>query len=187
MLRRLTIELPFVGFAVLLPFVGQGERIDVLGLSLSVNGLWGAWNILIKGTLGVAVSSVLVATTSVPELLRGLDRLHLPKALTSIAAFMVRYAEIIAGELRSMHVARVSRGYDPRWLWQARAVATSAGTLFIRSYERGERVHLAMLSRGYDGSLPDLGHRRANASDWLAALSLPAAGILIATTTWFVT
>ena len=51
-------------------------------------------------------------------------------------------------------IARVSRGYDPRWIWQARAVAASAGALFIRSYERGERVYLAMLSRGYDGAMP---------------------------------
>ena len=59
-----------------------------------------------------------------------------------------------------MGVARQSRGYDPRWLWQARAVASSAGTLFVRSFERGERVHLAMVSRGYAGAMP--GPRRCS-------------------------
>ncbi len=54
LLRRLTFELPFVAFAVLLPIVGRGERVDVAGVSLSVSGLWAAWNILVKGTLGVA-------------------------------------------------------------------------------------------------------------------------------------
>ena len=52
--RRLVIELPFLAFALFLPFIGQGERVQVGFLSLSVAGLWGAWNILIKGTLGVA-------------------------------------------------------------------------------------------------------------------------------------
>ena len=51
----------------------------MLGLSLSVSGLWAAWNIVVKGTLGVAASIVLAATTTVSELLRGLDRLRLPR------------------------------------------------------------------------------------------------------------
>ena len=121
---------------------------EVLGMSLSVPGLWGAWNILIKGTLGVAATGLLVATTDVRDLLQALDRLHVPKAFTAIAGFMIRYGEVIAGELRQMRIARISRGHDPRWIWQARAVAATAGTLFIRSYERGERVYLAMASRG---------------------------------------
>ena len=62
-LRRLVIELPFLAFAFFLPFVGQGERVEVLGLSLSVSGLWAAWNIVVKGTLGVAASVVLASTT----------------------------------------------------------------------------------------------------------------------------
>ena len=86
-----------------------------------------------------------------PEFLRGFERLHMPRAFTSTLSFMIRYLDVIADEMRRMQVARESRGYDPRWIWQAKAVAASAGALFIRSYERGERVYLAMLSRGYDG------------------------------------
>ena len=70
--KRLVIEVPFVLFAVFLPFVGQGERVDVLGLSLSVAGLWAMWNILIKGTIGVGAAIILAATTSVASFLRGL-------------------------------------------------------------------------------------------------------------------
>ena len=143
-------------------------------LSLSVAGLWGAWNILIKGTLGVAATALLGATTTVPELLRGLDRLHMPKPIVAITSFMVRYGDVITDDMRRMKVARESRGYDARWLWQVRAVATSAGALFIRSYERGERVYVAMLSRGYDGALPDLRSAPSPKRDWLAALVVPA-------------
>jgi cobalt/nickel transport system permease protein len=182
--RRLVIEVPFLLFAVLLPVVGQGERIEVLGLPLAREGLWAAWNILVKGTLGVAASVIVAATTPVPELLRGLERLRLPRAFTTIAGFMVRYADVIADDLRRMRVARLSRGYDPRWIWQARAVAATAGALFIRSYERGERVYLAMVSRGYAGSMPVLEDLAATRRQWLAALAVPAAAAVVALTAW---
>lgn len=182
--RRLVIEVPFLLFAVLLPVVGQGERIEVLGLPLAREGLWAAWNILAKGTLGVAASVIVAATTPVPELLRGLERLRLPRAFTTIAGFMVRYADVIADELRRMRVARLSRGYDPRWIWQARAVAATAGALFIRSYERGERVYLAMVSRGYAGSMPVLEDLAASRRQWLTALAVPAAAALVAAAAW---
>jgi cobalt/nickel transport system permease protein len=182
--RRLVIEVPFVLFAVLLPVVGQGERVEVLGLPLAREGLWAAWNILVKGTLGVTASLIVAATTPVPELLRGLERLRLPRAFTTIAGFMVRYADVIADELRRMRIARLSRGYDPRWIWQARAVAATAGALFIRSYERGERVYLAMVSRGYAGSMPVLEDLAATRRQWLAALAVPAAAAVVALTAW---
>jgi cobalt/nickel transport system permease protein len=182
--RRLVIELPFLLFAVFLPVVGHGQRVEVVGVPLAVGGLWAAWNIVVKGTLGVAASAILAATTPVAELLGGLERLRLPKALTTIAGFMIRYADVIADEVRRMRIARISRGHDPRWIWQARAVAASAGTLFIRSYERGERVYLAMVSRGYAGSMPDLQDLDATRRQWLVALALPAAAALVAATAW---
>jgi cobalt/nickel transport system permease protein len=120
----------------------------------------------------------------VPELLRGLERLRLPAVFTGIAGFMVRYGDVIADDVRRMRIARISRGHDPRWIWQARAVAASAGTLFIRSYERGERVYLAMVSRGYAGSMPALEDLAATRAQWLAALALPAAAALVAATAW---
>jgi cobalt/nickel transport system permease protein len=106
--------------------------------------------------------------------------LKVPAPLTAIAMFMVRYLELVAGELGRMRVAMTARGYDPRWLWQAKPIAASAGAMFIRSYERGERVHAAMLSRGYTGAMPDLNQRRATATEWLTAAILPALGIVVA-------
>jgi cobalt/nickel transport system permease protein len=182
--RRLVIELPFVAFAVFLPFVGQAPHTEVLGLSLSEPGLWGAWNILAKGTLGVAATILLASTTTVAELLYGLDRLRVPRTFTAIAGFMVRYADVITGEARRMRIARLSRGHDPRWLWQSRALASSAGTLFIRSFERGERIHVAMLSRGFTGELPPAAHDDADARAWLLVALVPAVAAAAALTAW---
>jgi cobalt/nickel transport system permease protein len=185
--RRLTLELPFLGFAFFLPIVGQGERIDVLGLSLSISGLWGTWNILVKGTFGVAIASLLVATTPIASLLQALDRLRVPRVITAIAGFMVRYLDVVGGELRRMTVARQSRGHDPHWFWQARAVASTAGSLFVRSFERGERVHLAMMSRGYDGRLPVV-HAVpvARGATWSRSLAMPAVAVLVCAAAWVV-
>jgi cobalt/nickel transport system permease protein len=171
--RRLLVILPFVAFAFAIPFIASGEQVEMLGLELSREGLWGSWNVLAKASLGAAASILLAATTEVPRMLTGMTRLRVPAVLTAIASFMVRYLEVIAGELGRMRTAMAARGYAPRWLWQARPIATSAGALFVRSYERGERVHAAMLARGYTGAMPELDQRRATRSDWAVGAAVP--------------
>jgi cobalt/nickel transport system permease protein len=179
-LRRMTVEVPFVLVAVLLPFVALGPTVQVLGLELSRDGLLGAWNILAKRTLGVLASVVLSATTDARALLAGLERLRVPALLVQIATFMLRYSEVVVAEMRRMKVARESRGFRARTLCQAPVIAHSAGALFIRTYERGERVHLAMLSRGYSGRMPALDSARISRAPWSAAALLPAVAALVA-------
>ncbi|MET7803379.1 cobalt ECF transporter T component CbiQ [Micromonospora chersina] len=182
LLARALIELPFVLFALALPFFGTGERVEVAGLSLSVDGLHGAWNILAKGTLGVLASLLLAATTTTRDLIVGLDRLRCPQILTQIATFMLRYLDVLVGEARRMRVARVSRGDDPRFLWQLRGFAAGVGALFLRAFERGERVYLAMVSRGYTGRMPAVwqGAGAATAGQWAAAAAVPVIAASIA-------
>lgn len=153
-LKRMVVETPFVVFAVLMPFIAHGPRIEVLGLSLSESGLLSAWGLLVKGTLGVIAGLLLAATTTPQELVHGLERLRLPQQLVQIMAFMVRYLEVVTDEMRRMAVARASRGFAARNPLHWPVLARSVGALFIRSFERGERVHLAMVSRGYTGRMP---------------------------------
>jgi cobalt/nickel transport system permease protein len=182
LLKRSTIELPFVVLAVVLPFAGHGERVDWLGMSLSIDGLYGAWNIFAKGTLGVLASLLLAATTTMRDLILGLDRLRCPTVITQIMTFMLRYVDVLIDDARRMRIARLSRGYDPRFLWQVKAFAVGVGALFLRSYERGERVYLAMLSRGYAGRMPSVTDAKAPAREWALSSTLPvaAAGIAVA-------
>ena len=156
LLRRTVVEVPFVVFALLMPFIATGPRVDVLGVAVSQPGLTAAWTLLVKGTLGVLASLTLAATTEPRDLLVGLERLRLPNLLVQIMGFMVRYLDVVTDEMRRMRVARESRGFTARDVRHWPVIARSAGALFIRSYERGERVHLAMLSRGYTGTLPRL-------------------------------
>ncbi|MBS42665.1 MAG: cobalt ECF transporter T component CbiQ [Nocardioides sp.] len=154
LLKRMVVEVPFVVFAVLVPFVATGPRVDVLGLSLSEPGLVAAFGLLAKGTLGVLASLLLAATTEPADLLAGLERLHAPELLVQIMGFMIRYLDVVTGELGRMLVAMRSRGVDPRSPRHWPVLARTLGALFVRSFERGERVHLAMLSRGYTGRMP---------------------------------
>ncbi|HET8961423.1 cobalt ECF transporter T component CbiQ [Nocardioides sp.] len=152
--RRMVVEVPFVVFALLLPFVATGPRAELLGLNVSEPGLVAAAGLLMKGTLGVLAALTLAATTEPDDLLRGLQRLRVPDPLVQIMGFMIRYLDVVTGEMGRMLTAMRSRGYDPRSPRHWPVLARSLGALFIRSYERGERVHLAMLSRGYTGTLP---------------------------------
>lgn len=179
LLARLLIEVPFVAFAVLMPFVAEGPRVSFLGLSLSASGLWGAWNILAKGTLGVAASVLLAATTDLRALLLGLQRLRMPPLLVQIATFMIRYGDVITDEMRRMRTARLSRGFEARGVRHWGVLAKSAGALFIRSYERGERVHLAMVSRGYTGTMPLLDDTTTGRAAWARAAALPLLALVI--------
>jgi cobalt/nickel transport system permease protein len=183
--RRMVVEVPFVAFAVLLPFLSRGEQVHVLDLPLSVSGLWAAWNVLAKASLGVLTSLIVAATTDVRELVSGLDRLRMPTLIVQITMFMLRYADVVTDEMRRMHLARVSRGFVSRDLRHLPVLARSLSALFIRSYERGERVHLAMLSRGYTGRMP-LASTAGSLADWALALALPAAGLGVALSAWAV-
>ena len=122
--------------------------------------------LLLTATTSVLMAVAFATTTSSRDLVRGLQELGVPDRLVQILAFMVRYLGVVGSQAQRMKVARESRAFTPRSVRSWPVLASSTGALFIRSYERGERVHLAMLARGYDGTMPDLGpatHRHRTA------------------------
>ena len=178
---RSLVEIPFVLFALLMPFFGTGPKVQFLGLELYEAGIWAGAGIVAKGTIGVITAIILSASTSAREILIGLEKLRVPAPLVSIATFMLRYLNVINDELGRMKIARESRGFEERGLRSWRILAQTVGALFIRSYERGERVYLAMLSRGYIGAMPKLSDEKD--SKWAVALVLPGAAALVSITT----
>jgi cobalt/nickel transport system permease protein len=185
--KRMVVETPFVVFALMMPFVSTGAQTQVWGATLSERGLEAAVALLCKGTLGVVASLLLAATTEPRDILTGLERLRLPRQLVEITGFMIRYLDVATAELGRMRMARESRGFRARGPRAWPVLARSGGALFIRSYERGERVHLAMLSRGYTGSLPRLGQQPASPAHWLTAAVLPLLALVTTTAAWWVT
>ncbi len=167
-LARLAIEIPFLAAAAVLPFVVP----DGLALALTV---------VAKAATGVGAMVVLSSTTPFPVLLHGFERLKAPRLLVMIVAFMWRYLHVIGSEVGRMKIARQARGYEPRWIWQAGAIGQTVAALFIRSLERGERVYLAMASRGYEGGTPTalVPAQALRAADLVFAGALASALLLV--------
>ena len=178
--KRSLIEIPFVFFALLMPFFGSGERFEIASLNLYRDGLLAGASIVAKGTLGILVAINLSATTTAREILRGLEILKLPTPMVQIASFMLRYINVVNDEMQRMAVARASRGFEATGVKQWPVLATAAGALFIRSYERGERVHLAMIARGYQGELPKEDEIDNNPTYWIISLSIPLIALVVA-------
>jgi len=172
---RVRVILPLVVFvAAFVPFVRGGPAIEIGPLALSEAGLATFALVAVKATIGAASAVLLGATTSFPDILHGLERLRAPRLLTVIAGFMYRYVFVIVDEARRMRSALAARAYRPRHLGQVAALGRLVTALFLRSYERGERVYLAMLARGFGGSMPRLGVLAFGRADtaFLAALTL---------------
>jgi len=175
---RLAVEIPFIAFVLALPLLARGPDVHPLGVPLSRGGLEIAGAIVVKATLAVLATGVLSASTSPAQIVAGLGRLRVPAVMTAVAALAIRYLQGALDDLQRARSARVARGDDPRWWWQARATARGAGGLAARSLARGERVHVAMLARGFDGRIPVVALApRAGRRSWAAAAGavLPAA------------
>jgi cobalt/nickel transport system permease protein len=156
--RRARIVLPLVLFvAVFVPFLRKGGTAHDLGpVSVSDAGLAVLGAVAAKATIGTVSAVLLGATTSFPAVLRGLEALHVPRLFTLIAAFMYRYLFVIVEEVHRMRTALAARAYRPRHALQAGPIGQAVTALFLRTYGRGERVHMAMLARGYRGTMPTL-------------------------------
>lgn len=172
-LKRSLIEIPFIAFALLLPFFGTGKSFTVFNFTIYEQGLLAGAGIVAKGTLGVLGAITLSGTSTAKEILLGLEKLRLPALMVNIATFSLRYINVITDEMERMKVARMARGFEPRGIRDWKVLGSAAAALFIRSYERGERVHLAMLSRGYSGYMPKLVAKKVTRKSILITATLP--------------
>jgi cobalt/nickel transport system permease protein len=170
LLRRLAVESSFVGVILISTlFRAGGDVVWQWGwLTITTVGLTTLGSVTFKAMLSLLLLNVLTLTTPVPDLLQALAILKMPPLLVAILASMYRYLAVLVEEFSAMRRAAVSRNLMNSKHWQRMVVGNMVGSLFIRTYERGERVHQAMLSRGYQG-LPTV-HEQAKSkpSDRLA-------------------
>ncbi len=153
LLARAAILLPFLIIGALaLPFVAADLRVEAIALYVSIAG---------KCLLVLLTTSVLMGTTPVVDSLRAGQALGLPRTVTALLGFAMTYLATLTDEARAMVTARDCRG---RVRGTCRAVTVAASmlrSLMVRTFERAQRVALAMVARGYNGRMPDL--RRAPA------------------------
>lgn len=156
LLKRVAVESVFIFVVVLGTLFREGGRVIWAWgpLQITAVGLTILGSVILKALLSLLILNVLTLTTSVPALLNALVVLRTPPLLVAILASMYRYLNVLIGEFNAMRRAAVCRNLMGSNRWQRLVVGNMMGSLFIRTYERGERVYQAMLARGYQGVPP---------------------------------
>jgi cobalt/nickel transport system permease protein len=166
-LKRSLITLPFAGAAISLIFTIPGPSlgtVPLLGWSISATGLIRFASIMFKSFVSVQVAILMMQTTHFTDMLWALGALRIPRVLVAIISFMYRYLFVLADEALRLTRARDSRsatiGGGPNAsrsiAFRATTTGRMIGNLFLRSYDRSERVYQAMVSRGYRGEIRQL-------------------------------
>lgn len=166
-LKRSLLALPFLMAALPLVITGPQPHLPLplwqgARLAYSPAGLERFLAIALKSWVSVQLAVLLAATTRFPDLLRAFQQLKVPAVFIAVIGLMGRYLSVIRDETLSLMRGRSSRSASApvarhsggSLLWRARITGGMAGSLFLRSLERSERVYLAMLARGYHGELP---------------------------------
>ncbi|HBY96087.1 MAG TPA: cobalt ECF transporter T component CbiQ [Chloroflexi bacterium] len=177
--RRSFVALPFALAAITAIFAIPGRPLVAWAvgpwhLVATDAGLMRFLSIVVRSWLSVQMAILLTATTPFPDLMHALRHLHVPQLLVAIISFMYRYLFVLTDEAtrllraREARSARVAGGSGGGSIaWRARVAGNMAGQLFLRSYERSDRVYNAMLARGYSGQLLTLNPHVMRARDWM--------------------
>lgn len=163
--KRSFVALPFALVAITVLFSIPGEpltsfRFLFWGLTITDAGLLRFESILIRSWLSVQMAILLVGTARFPDIVHALEHLRVPAILTTIISFLYRYLFVLVDEVFRLLRAREARSAASAGarsggsvMWRAQVAGNMAGQLFLRSYERSDRVYNAMLARGYTGHL----------------------------------
>jgi cobalt/nickel transport system permease protein len=167
------ILIPFVLFiALCVPFVKEGQvcwslKIGSWKLHVTDEGAWTFLNVIVKSSLSILLLVIASSTTTFPDFLKGLDLLRLPRLLIVIMSFMYRYIFVLLDEARRLMRARSLRYFGSRYMEQFRVLGYMIGVLFIRTFERAERIYCAMLLRGFSGEVRSVKSFRFSYIDFL--------------------
>lgn len=177
--KRSFIALPFALAAITVLFSIPGEpltsfRFLFWNLTITDAGLLRFVSIVVRSWLSVQMAILLVAVTEFPKVIHALTHLRVPAILTVIISFLYRYLFVLTDEVMRMLRARQARSAAAAGVrsggsvaWRARIAGHMAGQLFLRSYERSDRIYNAMLSRGYKGELMTIHPHHFHRRDWI--------------------
>ncbi|HET9496072.1 MAG TPA: cobalt ECF transporter T component CbiQ [Chloroflexia bacterium] len=179
-LKRSSLALPFVLAALPLVFTSGQTVLGTVPLgfaNLTVygEGLERFLSIAVRSWISVQMAVVLATTTPFPDLLMAMRGIRIPRLLVAVFGLMWRYLFVMADEAVRLMRARESRSGstgDPRrkaggtLAWRAKVTGGMAGSLFLRSIERGDRIYAAMASRGYDGEVRGFHPPAVPAAQW---------------------
>ncbi|MCD8182205.1 MAG: cobalt ECF transporter T component CbiQ [Bacteroides sp.] len=150
--QRSLLVLPFIVFIGIFNPILDKQVVFYIGRVGVTSGLISFFSILLRGLVSVQVVFILISTTGFYNLCRGMRRLGIPSLLATQLLFVYRYIFVLLQEALSMERARAARSFR-RKSYPLRLWGTFIGQLLIRTIERSERIHRAMLSRGFTGGI----------------------------------
>ena len=151
-LRKVMIVIPFALMIGLFNPVFDRQIIMQIG-TMDISGGWlSFYSILIRAILTASAVVVLVATTGFPAICEALEKLGMPQVFAVQLLFLYRYIFVLTDEGVRIARARQLRTFGRRGLG-IRQFGSLAGHLLLRTWERAERVHMAMLARGFSGEV----------------------------------
>lgn len=156
LLKRMVVESAFVGVILLSTLFREGGEVlwSWGWLQVTTNGLTILGSVTSKAMLSLLILNTLTLSTSIPLLLHGLMVLRTPPLLVAILASMYRYTSVLIAEFHAMRCAALSRNFSGNNLRRRQVIGNMIGMLFVRTCDRGERIHQAMLARGFQGIPP---------------------------------
>jgi len=125
-----------------------------------------------RGYLAAMVATVLVSVTPFPDLLAAASRLGVPDLLVQTTALIYRYLVVLRERAAAMAASATARGYGRNTPERFAVAGDMLGSLLLRSLDRADRVHRAMLARGYTGRFPSLKPLKMQAIDWAVGLGV---------------
>ena len=149
--RKILLICPFViAVGIFNPFIDRATVVQ-----LGTIGISGGWlslsSIIIRSSLTVGTAFALLALTGFPSICRALEQLGMPRPFTVQLLFLYRYIFVLTDEAGRASRAKELRSCGKKGQGMA-SFATLVGHLLLRTWQRAERIHVAMLSRGFDGS-----------------------------------
>jgi len=142
---------PFaLAIGIINPFFDTQTIMIIAGVNMS-GGIVLFVSIVLKFILTVSAALLLVAVTGFESLCAGLVRMKVPRVFAIQLLFMYRYIFVLFSETLRMlraHSLRSSRNHPG-----IKIAGSFSGQLLIRSMDRAERIHRAMLARGFDGQI----------------------------------
>ena len=156
--KRAEVVLPFIIFVAIVKLFTPGETVLTLNLGfaqmrITGEGIMFALLLLLRVMVAALALILLSSTTKFSDLLRGMSDLRVPKILVQMLSFTYRYLFLFVDEAERMVLARKAKNFNARHLLNFRAMRTigyTAATIFLRSYDRADRIYDGMLSKGYD-------------------------------------
>lgn len=181
LLQRLALALPFVLLAAIsLPFLDSPDAQTVAQwgpVAITDTGLRTWTSVLAKAGVCLLALSLSAAVTPPHDLLAALRILRAPGLLVTVLSLTVRYLALLVEEAQRMRQARDARGVPATLRRRVQVAGAMIGALFVRSWERAERVGHAMTARGFTGSLPVLAQYQMRLADGLVLGLVVAASV----------